>query len=57
MNSYIEKALLTYCDTSQTFIARQIAYATLTNAGFTDEDLQIALEQGPEDLPVTVFSA
>ncbi len=57
MNTYIEKALLTYCDTTQTFIARQIAYTTLTNAGFTDNDLQKVLETGPEALQVTIFSA
>lgn len=57
MNTYIEKALRTYCDTTQTFIARQIAYTTLSNAGFTDNDLQKALETGPEALPVTIFSA
>jgi hypothetical protein len=57
MNAYIEKALLTYCDTTQTFTARQIAYATLSNAGFTDKDLRIVLETGLEELPVTIFLA
>lgn len=57
MNTYIEKALLTYCDTSQTYIAREIAHATLTNAGFTEQDLRKALETGPDDISVMVFSA
>ncbi|WP_395339959.1 hypothetical protein PN836_015720 [Ningiella sp. W23] len=57
MNAYIEKAIVTYCDTSQTLIARQIAYTALTNAGFTDADLEQVLNQGPESVPVMVFLA
>ncbi|MBT1451643.1 hypothetical protein KJ365_12195 [Glaciecola sp. XM2] len=57
MNSYIENALETYCDQSQTIIARQIAYSALTNAGFTDQDLQIALESGTDNVPIMLFQA
>ncbi|MFC4700996.1 hypothetical protein ACFO4O_12555 [Glaciecola siphonariae] len=57
MNQYIQKALETYCDHSQTVIARQLAYTTLTNAGFTADDLQFVLKNGPDSLPIMFFAA
>jgi hypothetical protein len=57
MNTYIQKALLTYCDLSQTHVARQMAYTTLTNAGYTKDDLQSVLKTGPDKLPIMLFAA
>jgi hypothetical protein len=57
MNAYIQEAARTYCDMSQTYVARQLAYTTLTNAGFTKDDLENLLQSGPDQICVMVFCA
>ena len=57
MTPYIQKALETYCDTSQTYIAREIAYNILRNAGFRHSDIQHVLKTGAQSLSVYLFAA
>ncbi len=57
MTHYLQKAFETYCDATQTSIARETAYAILVNAGFSDNDIQNAAEHGVDSLQVFLFAA
>ena len=57
MTPYLQRAFKTYCDTTQTLIARDIAKDVLLNAGFSHFDLQRALAQGVDSLEVYLFAA
>ena len=57
MNTYIKKVLATYCDDTQTSIAKQTAEETLLNSGFTKQDLINVSQQGIEKCRVYLFEA
>ena len=56
MPNYVENALKTYCDQSQTYLARTTAENVLKNAGFSINDLRKAKVNGAK-IPVLFFFA
>lgn len=56
MPNYVENALKTYCDKSQTYLARTTAENVLKNAGFSSNDLRKARANGAQ-VPVLFFFA
>ena len=57
MNHYIQKALQTYCDDTQTSEAKATARQILINAGMSMHDLERASHTGAEQFELYLFAA